>query len=319
MRKNRVAARSGHAYVAKSYRDTPRGMTMASALQTPDYIKIEQAIRFLDGNFQDQPELEAIARHVGLSPFHFQRLFRRWVGISPKRFLQFLTVDYARGLLERSLPVLDTAFELGLSGPSRLHDLFVVTEAVTPGEVRRGGEGLVIRHGVHDLSFGPCSLGMTERGVCWLAFGPADAADDRWAHERLAARWPQAAVVEDRTGTAAMVRRIFSMSGADDPITVHLRGTNFQIRVWEALLRIPPAMVTSYEDVARRAGNVRAVRAAASAVAKNPVSFVIPCHRVILKTGPFHNYASGPHRKQAILGWEQARFGEGRDEVASAA
>ena len=284
-----------------------------------DYLKIEKAIQYLDENFQDQPELDEIAQYIGLSQFHFQRLFRRWVGISPKRFLQFLTVDYARGLLERSTPVLDTAFEAGLSGPSRLHDLFIVSEAVTPGDVRRGGAGIVIRHGVHDSPFGPCSIGLTERGLCWLSFGPAEASDDRWALERLAARWPHAEVVDDRAATADLARRIFVSGDGAEPITVHLRGTNFQLRVWEALLRIPPAHVTSYEEVARRAGNDRAVRAAASAVARNPVTFVVPCHRVIRKTGPFHNYAGGPHRKQAILGWEQARFGEGRDEVASAA
>jgi AraC family transcriptional regulator, regulatory protein of adaptative response / methylated-DNA-[protein]-cysteine methyltransferase len=285
----------------------------------PDYIKIEKAIRFLDENFQNQPELEEIAQYIGLSQFHFQRLFRRWVGISPKRFLQFLTVDYARGLLERSTPVLDTAFEAGLSGPSRLHDLFVVSEAVTPGDVRRGGAGIVIRHGVHDSPFGPCSIGTTERGLCWLSFGPADAADDSWALERLAARWPHAEIVADRAGTGDLGRRIFAAGQGHEPITIHLRGTNFQLRIWEALLRIPPAHVTSYEEIARRAGNERAVRAAASAIARNPVTFVVPCHRVIRKTGPFHNYAGGPIRKQAILGWEQARFGEGRDEVASAA
>ena len=284
-----------------------------------DYLTIEKAIRYLDQNFQDRPELEEIAAYVGLSQFHFQRLFRRWVGISPKRFLQFLTVDYARGLLERSTPVLDTAFEAGLSGPSRLHDLFVVAEAVTPGDVRRGGQGITIRHGVADSPFGPCSLGVTDRGLCWLSFGPAEAGDERWALERLAARWPHAAIVADREGTAEMARRIFAAGSGEDPITVHLRGSNFQLRIWEALLRIPPAHVTSYEEIARRTGNVRAVRAAASAIARNPVTFVVPCHRVIRKTGPFHNYAGGPHRKQAILGWEQARFGEGRDEVASAA
>lgn len=293
---------------------------MTDPIQTnPDYLKIEKAIRYLDDHFQEQPELDEIAQHVGLSQFHFQRLFRRWVGISPKRFLQFLTVDYARGLLERSTPVLDTAFEAGLSGPSRLHDLFVVAEAVTPGEVRRGGEGVRIRHGVEDSPFGPCSLGITERGLCWLSFGPADATDDGWALERLRARWPHATVMAEPAATADMARRIFAAGKEDGPITVHLRGSNFQLRIWEALLRIPPAHVTSYEDIARRTGNARAVRAAASAIARNPVTFVVPCHRVIRKTGPFHNYAGGPLRKQAILGWEQARFGEGRDEVASAA
>lgn len=289
--------------------------------QASDYARVEQAIAYLDENFLDQPDLEGLAAEIGLSPWHFQRLFRRWVGISPKRFLQVLTVDYARDLLERSTPVLDTAFEAGLSGPSRLHDLFVVTEAVTPGDVRRGGEGLVIQHGVHASPFGPVAIGMTERGVCSLTFGPVDAADDNWARELLFARWPHAMLVDDAPATRKVAQQIFDGDGDGDAETIplHIRGTNFQIRVWEALLRIPPAAVTSYQDLARRNGDERAVRATASAVARNPIAFVIPCHRVIRKTGPFHNYAWGPLRKQAILGWEQARFGEGRDEVRSAA
>ncbi len=281
--------------------------------QASDYARVEQAIGFLDENFLDQPDLEDLAAQIGLSPWHFQRLFRRWAGISPKRFLQFLTVDYARDLLERSTPVLDAAFESGLSGPSRLHDLFVVTEAVTPGDVRRGGQGLVIRHGVHTSPFGPAALGMTDRGVCSLTFGPADAMDAGWARGLLLSRWPNATLVEDGPATAKVAQQIFDGKADASAIPLHLRGTNFQIRVWEALLRIPPAAVTSYQDLARRSGDERTMRATASAVARNPIAFVIPCHRVIRKTGPFHNYAWGQHRKQAILGWEQARFGEGRD------
>ncbi|MBC6439705.1 MAG: methylated-DNA--[protein]-cysteine S-methyltransferase [Rhodospirillales bacterium] len=286
--------------------------------QASDYAKIEQAICYLDENFRDQPDLKDLAERVGLSPWYFQRMFRRWAGISPKRFLQFLTVDYARGLLESSTPVLDTAFDAGLSGSSRLHDLFVVSEAVTPGDVRRGGEGLVIRHGVHDSPFGRVGLGMTERGICFLGFAPEDAADDPWLADLLSARWPRATLDRDRDATADMIRRVFDQTEEKTDISLHLRGTNFQLRVWEALMRMPPATVISYQDLARRSGDERAVRATASAVARNPIAFLIPCHRVIRKTGPFHNYAWGPVRKQAMLGWEQARFGAGRDESQAA-
>ncbi|MBT5433384.1 MAG: methylated-DNA--[protein]-cysteine S-methyltransferase [Rhodospirillaceae bacterium] len=290
-----------------------------SPTQDDDYARIEQAIAFLDENFQEQPDLAELAARVGLSPWHFQRMFRRWAGISPKRFLQFLTVDYARGLLERSSPVLDTAYDSGLSGPSRLHDLFVVTEAVTPGDVRRGGAGLELHHGVHDSPFGRCGLAMNERGICTLTFAPPDAAGDAWLVDQLCTRWPNATLIADQEATGDMVQRVFDLSEGSEAIPLHLRGTNFQIRVWEALMRMPPATVTSYQDLARRMGQESAVRAAASAVARNPVAFLIPCHRVIRKTGPFHNYAWGPVRKQAILGWEQARFGEGREAVRSAA
>ena len=209
-----------------------------------DYERIAQAIRFLDDNFRNQPDLDELARRAGLSPWHFQRLFRRWAGISPKRFLQFLTVDYARDLLQRSLPVLDAAFEAGLSGPSRLHDLTVATEAVTPGELRRRGEGLVLRHGIADSPFGRCGLAMTQRGLCLLTFAPAGAAGDDWNLERMAERWPRARPLADAPGARRMVERIFAPRDSA-PLPLHLKGTNFQLRVWEALLRVPPATVLS--------------------------------------------------------------------------
>lgn len=281
-----------------------------------DYERIAEAIRFLDDHFRDQPDLNELARRAGLSPWHFQRLFRRWAGVSPKRFLQFLTVDYARDLLQRSLPVLDAAFGAGLSGPSRLHDLTVATEAVTPGELRRRGEGLVLRHGVAASPFGRCGLAMSERGLCLLTFAPAGARDDDWNLERMARRWPRARPLADPQGARRMARRIFAPRPGGGAVPLHLRGTNFQLKVWEALLRIPPAAVLSYLDLARRTGDERAVRATASAVACNPVSFVVPCHRVILKTGPFHRYAWGVERKRAMLGWEQARFGTAQPAAA---
>ena len=281
-----------------------------------DYARIEAAIGYLDDHFQDQPNLNELAEVAGLSPYHFQRVFQRWAGISPKRFLQFLTVDYARGLLERSMPVLDAAYESGLSGPSRLHDLFVATEAVTPGDVRRQGEDLEIRWGVHDSPFGWCLIGVTERGMCWLSFGPADAQDRAWVDEHLGQRWPKATLIEDVPATAGYAEQIFGENDSDEPLKLHLRGTNFQIRVWDALMRVPPGTVISYDDIARRIGQPTAARAAASAIARNPIAFVVPCHRVIRKTGPFNNYAWGAPRKQAIIAWEQARFG---DEVLSSA
>ena len=281
-----------------------------------DYGRIAEAIRFLDDNFRSQPDLDELARRAGLSPWHFQRLFSRWAGVSPKRFLQFLTVDYARGLLQRSLPVLDAAFEAGLSGPSRLHDLTVAYEAVTPGELRRRGEGLALRHGIADSPFGRCGLAMTQRGLCLLTFAPAGAQGDGWHLERMAERWPRARPLADAQGARNMARRIFAPRRGGAPLPLHLRGTNFQLRVWEALLRVPPAAVLSYQELARRAGDERAVRATASAVARNPVSFVVPCHRVILKTGPFHHYAWGIERKRAMLGWEQARFAGGHEAAA---
>ena len=287
-------------------------MPTASPARVSDYATVERAITFLDRNFRDQPDLERIAAHVGLSPFHFQRLFRRWAGISPKRFLQFLTVDYARGLLERSMPVLDAAFEAGLSGPSRLHDLFLVAEAVRPGDVRRRGRGLVVRFGVHPSPFGPCGLGLTDDGLCWLAFAPRAQDGDTWAAAEIAVRWPLAEAVADRRRTGAVVDRIFAPGDGAGPVPLHLRGTNFQIGIWRALLHIPPACIDSYEGLAGRAGNARAVRATASALAANPVAFLVPCHRVIRKTGPFHGYAYGRVRKRAMLGWEQAHHGEGR-------
>lgn len=274
---------------------------------TRDYARIEKAIRFLDAHYQDQPELDAVAREVGLSPYHFQRLFHRWAGVSPKRFLQFLTVDHARRLLTGNASVLDAALDAGLSGPSRLHDLFVAYDAVTPGEAKRQGAGLAIAYGFHPSPFGTCLVGATERGVCWLGFVTGEGRDGALA--RLHARWPRADLVEDGDATASLARRAFTPTRADSPLPVHLSGTNFQLKVWEALLRIPPGSAVAYEDVARAIGNPGAVRAVGSAASRNPLAFLVPCHRVIRKTGPFDAYAWGSERKRAILGWEAARYG----------
>jgi AraC family transcriptional regulator of adaptative response/methylated-DNA-[protein]-cysteine methyltransferase len=271
-----------------------------------DYTRVEQAIRFLDANTQRQPELREIAESVGLSEFHFQKLFTRWVGISPKRFLQFLTKENAKRLLEDSTNLLDAAYEVGLSGPGRLHDLFITCEAVTPGEYKARGEGLTIRYGFHPSPFGECLLATTPRGICSLAF--VEKRDRRAALDELRRQWSKAVLVEDPLVTRPLVRRIFNRdaSSLQSSLALLLRGTNFQIKVWEALLCIPPGRVVTYEDIAAFLGKPTASRAVGGAVASNPIPVLIPCHRVIRKVGEFGNYRYGPARKKALLGWEMA-------------
>ena len=281
-----------------------------------DYARVEQAIRYLDQHARKQPELAEVARAVGLSDSHFQRLFTRWAGISPKRFLQFQTIEHAKRLLAESRSLLDVSYEAGLSGQGRLHDLFVAIEGMTPGQFRGGGAGARIAYGVHDTPFGDCLVAATERGICALAF--LGDQDRESALEELARRWPGAALERDDTGTARLVRRIFDLDPARsaNPLAVVLKGTNFQLKVWNALLRIPPGGVASYEDVAAAVGAPGAVRAVASAVARNPVAYLIPCHRVIRKTGAFGEYRWGAPRKRAILTWERAHA-EGRGPRAA--
>ena len=270
-----------------------------------DYIRIEKAIRYLETNHREQPSLDDLARHLGLSQFHFQRLFRRWVGISPKRFLQFLTVEYAKELLNESRSLLDVTYESGLSSPGRLHDLFVTIEAMTPGEFKQHGVGLKINWGVHPSPFGDCLLAVTERGICSLAFVDHN---QRAVLNDLKSRWPNAEFAEKPTVTKKIADDIFKTrkSSAEQPIKLLLLGTNFQLKVWEALIRIPSGYLCSYEDVARLAGNDNAIRAAANAVAANPISYLIPCHRVIQKMGVFGNYHWGASRKKAIIAFEAA-------------
>lgn len=271
-----------------------------------DYHRVEQALLYLQRNFQKQPTLGEVAAQVGVSEYHFQRLFQRWVGISPKRFLQFLTKEYARQLLESSHSVLEAAYAAGLSGPGRLHDLFVVSEAMTPGEIKRRGQGLEIRYGLQPSPFGECLVAYTWRGICFLAFGQAEEQPDFL--EELRRRWPQAQLVEDATGAADYVAKIFPLAAPPQPISLalHLQGTNFQLKVWEALLRIPPGKLVSYEDLAVYLGQPQAARAVSRAVAENPIAVLIPCHRVIRKLGVIGGYRWGPARKQALIGWEMA-------------
>ena len=274
-----------------------------------DYARVEAAIAYLESRFRDQPELGDVAREVGLSPWHFQRLFRRWAGVSPKRFGQFLTLDYAKARLADSASVLDTAYDAGLSGPGRLHDLFVTCEAMSPGAFKSGGAGIDIAYGMHPSPFGPCLIGQTARGVCALGFADADAETVRVRFER---RWPAACFREDRQATEAVAARIFARPAAPGaPIKLSVAGTNLQLKVWEALLRIPPGRIVSYEALARALGRPRAARAVGGAVAANPVSYLIPCHRVIRKSGRFSDYEWGRSRKRVMLAWEAARTAAG--------
>lgn len=270
-----------------------------------DYARIEQAILFLEKNFRQQPDLKEVASSVGLSEYHFQRLFSRWAGISPKRFLQFLTIEYAKQLLTESKSVLDATYESGLSSPGRLHDLFVTCEAITPGEFKNKGEGLTITYGFHPSPFGECLLAVTDRGICGLAFVSGSNRDN--VLTELKNKWPQAKFGEDPTHTLPFVEQIFNPVKSRQALPVILKGTNFQIKVWQALLKIPPGSIVSYDELATLIGQPGAARAVGNAVAQNPIGYVIPCHRVIRKIGAVGDYHWNPTRKRAILGWEAAR------------
>jgi AraC family transcriptional regulator of adaptative response/methylated-DNA-[protein]-cysteine methyltransferase len=270
-----------------------------------DYLRIEQAIRYLEANYQRQPDLAEIAASVHLSEFHFQRLFTHWVGISPKRYLQFLTKESAKNWLKASASLLEAAYASGLSGPSRLHDLFVTCEAVTPGEFKHKGEGLQITYGIHPSPFGECLLAVTGRGICSLMFVPGkdrEAALATFRHD-----WQQAELSEDPARTRPLLEQVFS-SPSEKPLPLHLLGTNFQMKVWEALLRIPAGALTTYTAVAQSIGRPTAARAVSNAVAHNPIAYIIPCHRVIRESGEMGGYRYGIPRKRAMLEWETARF-----------
>lgn len=273
-----------------------------------DYRRIEKALNWLVENFETQPSLEAIADRAGLTPFHFQRIFSRWAGLSPKKFVQFLSLARAKNSLDASRSLLDAAWDAGLSGPGRLHDLFVTMDAVTPGEYRRRGEGMEIRYGVAPSPFGECLLLATERGINGLAFAGREHRDDAFAMLRRG--WENARFVEDPVGAALLARRVFHPAAdprSAKPLKLLVRGTRFQVKVWEALLRVPFGTVISYADLARRAGSPNAVRAVAGANAVNAVSYLIPCHRVIRKCGELGGYRWGLPRKLAMLTRESAR------------
>lgn len=271
-----------------------------------DYDRIARAIDFLRGHAGDQPSLSAVSAHVHLSPYHFQRLFSRWVGVTPKRFLQVLTVEHAKQLLAQTqVPLLDVAYATGLSGASRLHDHFVQLEAATPAEYRKAGAGLTIRHGICESPFGRVFIATTSRGVCAVSFVDADSDDPLMGLRR---DWPGAELVKDASEVRRVSHALFdSGRGQGGPLSLLVRGTNFQVNVWRALLRIPPASVVSYHDVACAIGKPSAARAVGRAVGANPIAFAIPCHRVIRQSGELGGYRWGVTRKLAIHSWEHAR------------
>ena len=272
-----------------------------------DYDIVRRAIAHIKGNWRAQPEIEQIAEAAGVTPTELHHLFRRWAGLTPKAFLQALTLDSARNLLRDSASVLDTSYEVGLSGPGRLHDLFVTHEAMSPGEWKSGGEGLTIAYGFHPSLFGSALVMATDRGLCGLAF--SDHGKERASLADMRRRWPKAKFVEDSARTAPLTARIFDkrLWRPEQPLRVVLIGTDFEVRVWETLLRIPMGRATTYSDIAGNIGAPKAARAVGAAVGKNPVCFVVPCHRVIGKSGELTGYHWGLTRKRAMLGWEAGK------------
>jgi AraC family transcriptional regulator, regulatory protein of adaptative response / methylated-DNA-[protein]-cysteine methyltransferase len=272
-----------------------------------DYAVVRRAIAFVCEHWRAQPEIDAIAAAVGVSASELHHLFRRWASITPKAFLQALTLEHARRLLRDSASVLEAAFEVGLSGPGRLHDLFVTHEAMSPGEWKSGGAGLTMSYGFHPSPFGTALVMTTHRGLAGLAF--ADPGEEEAALADMKGRWPKADMAEDRPRTAELARRIFDTGlwRADRPLRVVLIGTDFEVRVWETLLKIPMGRAMTYSDIATKIGATSAARAVGAAVGKNPLSFVVPCHRVLGKDGALTGYHWGLTRKRAMLGWESGR------------
>jgi AraC family transcriptional regulator, regulatory protein of adaptative response / methylated-DNA-[protein]-cysteine methyltransferase len=276
----------------------------AAERHLPFNRQVAAAIGYVVEHYQEQPTLEAMAAAAGMSPFHFQRVFKRWAGISPKRFLQYVTLAHAKQALAQDASVLDAALEAGLSGPSRLHDLFVSCTALTPGEFKALGKRLVVRWGVHDVPLGRVLIGVTGRGICWLAFIAGNDAPVIAAFER---EWQGATLLRDDSATAEVAARAFDLATSGrDPLALLVRGTNFQVKVWEALLRIPFGQLVSYQTIARAIGRPAAVRAVGRAVGANNIAWLIPCHRVILATGILHNYRWGVRQKQVLVGFEAA-------------
>jgi AraC family transcriptional regulator of adaptative response/methylated-DNA-[protein]-cysteine methyltransferase len=274
-----------------------------------DYDVVRRAIGHIRKHWREQPEIDAIAEAAGVTPTELHHLFRRWAGLTPKAFLQALTLDGARRLLRDSASVLDATYEVGLSGPSRLHDLFVTHEAMSPGEWKAGGEGLTIKFGFHPSPFGKALIMATDRGLAGVAF--ADPGEEDAALADMRRRWPKATYVADETLSAPIARRIFDPSEwrAEQPLRVVLIGTDWEVRVWEALLKIPMGNVATYSGIAEKICTPAAARAVGAAVGKNPIAFVVPCHRVIGKSGDLTGYHWGITRKRAMLGWEAGQVG----------
>lgn len=289
-------------------RNEERIIPMERPAGRSDAARIARTLDRLASRFPEQPTLGELAAEAGLSEHHFQRMFTRWVGVSPKKFLQHLTLEAAKRCLRESASVLDAAYESGLSGPGRLHDLFVTLEAMTPGEYKTRGEGVTVRYGFHESPFGECLLMVTARGICGLGFVPPGERDT--ALGRMSRGWERADLRRDDGATAAYIPRIFAEPGSSapcdlPPLRLLLRGSRFQLKVWQALLTMPPGTLTTYQDIARRLGlPPGAARAVGNANGANPIPWLIPCHRVIRKTGALGGYAWGEGCKLAMIGWE---------------
>ena len=271
-----------------------------------NYRRIEEAIHYLERNFQRQPDLDEVAEKVHLSPFHFQRIFTEWAGISPKRFLQFLTVDFLKSKLSESRNLVDAAEQAGLSSQSRVYDLFTTLEAVTPQEYKLSGAGIRIEYGFHETPFGLCLLGVTDRGICWLSFVATDG-DPRLELEKMKQHWHNSLFHQNESLTANFVAKIFGPAMRERKLHLFVKGTNFQIKVWQALLHISLGNVTTYQDIAQKIQNPKALQAVGSAVGSNHIAYLIPCHRVIRKDGVLGEYRWEATRKKGIIGWEMAR------------
>ncbi|WP_276373068.1 methylated-DNA--[protein]-cysteine S-methyltransferase [Chryseolinea sp. H1M3-3] len=273
-----------------------------------NYQRIEQAILYLEENFKRQPELDEVAEKVHLSPFHFQRIFTEWAGISPKRFLQFLTVDYLKEQLDRTKNLNEAAEQAGLSSQSRVYDLFTTLEAVTPQEYRQQGAGIRIEYGIHETPFGICLLGVTERGICWLSFLHTDE-DPKREIELMKQHWNNSTFHQNQELTAAFIEKIFAANKSKNPEKLHVfvKGTNFQLKVWEALLKVPMGEVTTYQNIAVSIQSPKAMQAVGSAVGSNHIAYLIPCHRVIRKDGILGEYRWSSARKKSMIGWEMAK------------
>ncbi|MEG4218103.1 methylated-DNA--[protein]-cysteine S-methyltransferase [Microcoleus sp. Pol14C6] len=282
-------------------------MQNASVYASEDYHRIARAIAFMRQHHLNQPNLATVAQHIGLSEYHFQRLFTQWAGISPKRFLQYLTVEYAKSKITQTKSLLDLTLDVRLSSPGRLHDLFVTLEAMSPGEFKAGGAGLLIRYGIHDTPFGTSLIATTTRGICNLYF--LDTTDEQTAAQRLRLAWKNAEIIRDQKATQSLRDLIFNSETLSEqkPLTLLVKGTNFQIQVWRALLKLPFGAIATYQTIAQMVARPTAARAVGNAIGNNPIGYLIPCHRVIRESGELGGYCWGVERKTVMLGWEASR------------
>ncbi len=282
-------------------------MQNASVYASEDYHRIALAIAFMRQHHLSQPNLATVAQHIGLSEYHFQRLFTQWVGISPKRFLQYLTVEYAKSKITETKSLLDLTLDVSLSSPGRLHDLFVNLEAMSPGEFKAGGAGLQIRYGLHDTMFGKALIATTIRGICNLYF--FDTIDEQTARQKLRSAWKNAEIIRDEQATQSLCDLIFNSESLSKQksLTVLVKGTNFQIQVWRALLQLPFGAIATYQTIAQMVDRPTAARAVGNAIGKNPIGYLIPCHRVIRESGELGSFGWGVDRKTVMLGWEASR------------